>query len=140
MSNMSSLVCALNSLKDVDIAFFIICAVIVVLIIAVYFLIPVFNKKLYQEQRDNLHKREAAFKSNLQNNTQPAEETEVEAEAAAEKEAEVAVKEEAEAVAVEEAEVAVNEETEAAAVEEAKPAAKKKQSKGTKKSKVSKDE
>lgn len=58
---------ALNSLKDVDIAFFIICAVIIVLIVAVYFLIPVFNKKFYEEQRENLHKREAAFKSNLQN-------------------------------------------------------------------------
>lgn len=58
--------CAVNKLKDVDKAFFIICAVIIVLIVAVYFLIPVFNKKFYQEQRENLHKREAAFKSNLQ--------------------------------------------------------------------------
>ena len=66
MSSLWNLVFALNSLKDVDIAFFIICAAIIVLIVAVYFLIPVFNKKLYQEQRDNLHKREAAFKSNLQ--------------------------------------------------------------------------
>lgn len=66
MSGMRSAVCALNKLKDVDIAFFIICAAIVVLIVAVYFLIPVFNKKFYREQRENLHKREAAFKSNLQ--------------------------------------------------------------------------
>ena len=66
MSSMWNVVCALNSLKDVDIAFFIVCAAIIVIIVAVYFLIPVFNKKLYQEQRDNLHKREAAFKSNLQ--------------------------------------------------------------------------
>ena len=66
MSGMRSAVCALNKLKDVDIAFFIICAAIVALIVAVYFLIPVFNKKFYREQRENLHKREAAFKSNLQ--------------------------------------------------------------------------
>lgn len=67
MSSMWSMICALNKLKSVDIGFFIACAVIIVLIVAVYFLIPVFNKKFYQEQRDNLHKREAAFKSNLQN-------------------------------------------------------------------------
>ncbi len=66
MSGIQNLVCALNQLKRVDKAFFIICAVIIVLIVAFYFLIPVFNKKLYQEQRDNLKKREAAFKSNLQ--------------------------------------------------------------------------
>lgn len=53
----------LNGLKRVDIAFFSICGAIVVLIIAVYFLIPVFNKKQYKEQRDNLKKREEAFKS-----------------------------------------------------------------------------
>lgn len=67
----------LNSLSDVDTAFFIICAVIIALIVAVYFLIPVFNKKLYQEQRDNLKKREAAFKSNLQQNSKSAETDEV---------------------------------------------------------------
>lgn len=54
----------LNPLGPVDIGFFVACAVIVVLIIAVYFLIPVFNKKQYQEQRENLKKREEAFKSN----------------------------------------------------------------------------
>ncbi|MDE7295782.1 MAG: hypothetical protein K2N84_00810 [Clostridia bacterium] len=72
MSGIQNLVCALNQLKRVDKAFFIICAVIIVLIVAVYFLIPVFNKKLYKEQRDNLKKREAAFKSNLQG-SQPSE-------------------------------------------------------------------
>lgn len=72
MSGIQNLVCALNQLKRVDKAFFIICAVIIVLIVAFYFLIPVFNKKLYQEQRDNLKKREAAFKSNLQS-SQPSE-------------------------------------------------------------------
>lgn len=54
----------LNQLGPVDIGFFVACAVIVVLIVAVYFLIPVFNKKQYQEQRENLKKREDAFKSN----------------------------------------------------------------------------
>ena len=57
---------ALNPLSGTDTAFFIILAVIVVAIVAIYFLIPVFNKKQYQEQRDNLKKREAAFKANLQ--------------------------------------------------------------------------
>lgn len=56
---------ALNPLNDVDVVFFIVLAVIVALCIAVYFLIPVINKKQYREQRDNLKKREVAFKSNI---------------------------------------------------------------------------
>ena len=47
-----------------DIGFFIACAVIIVAIVGIYFLIPVINKKQYQEQRDNLKKREIAFKAN----------------------------------------------------------------------------
>lgn len=54
----------LNGLKSVDFGFFIGCAVVIGLIIAVYYLIPVFNKKQYAEQRENLRKREAAFNSN----------------------------------------------------------------------------
>ncbi len=54
----------LNGLKSVDIGFFIGCGVVIALIIAVYYLIPVFNKKQYEEQRENLRKREAAFKAN----------------------------------------------------------------------------
>lgn len=54
----------LNKLGSVDIGFFVGCAVAIVLIVGIYFLIPVFNKKQYQEQRDNLKKREDAFKSN----------------------------------------------------------------------------
>ena len=57
---------AWNQIGATDLWFFIICGVIVAAIVAVYFLIPVFNKKQYQEQRDNLKKREAAFKANLQ--------------------------------------------------------------------------
>lgn len=57
---------ALNPIGATDLWFFIICGVIVAVAVAVYFLIPVFNKKQYQEQRDNLHKREAAFKANMQ--------------------------------------------------------------------------
>lgn len=81
MSGIQDLICALNQLKRVDKAFFIICAVIIVLIVAFYFLIPVFNKKLYKEQRENLKKREVAFKSNLQKsqNSQPEEEQEADA-------------------------------------------------------------
>ena len=53
----------LNKLGSVDVGFFVGCAVAIVLIVAIYFLIPVFNKKQYQEQRDNLKKREEAFRS-----------------------------------------------------------------------------
>ena len=56
---------ALNSLSSTDIWFFVLCGVVIALIVGVYFLIPVLNKKQYQEQRDNLRKREAAFKANL---------------------------------------------------------------------------
>lgn len=57
---------ALNSLSSTDIVFFIVLAVIIVICIGVYFLIPVINKKQYRELRENLKKREAAFKSNVQ--------------------------------------------------------------------------
>lgn len=59
----------LNGLKAVDFGFFIGCAVVIGLIIAVYFLIPVFNKKQYAEQRENLKKREAAFNANRRSTT-----------------------------------------------------------------------
>lgn len=55
----------INNLKPVDIVFFIVCIAIVAIGVGIYFLIPVFNKKQYQEQRDNLRKREEAFKSNV---------------------------------------------------------------------------
>ncbi len=56
---------ALNKLGSADIVFFIVLAAIIVLCIGVYFLIPVINKKQYKELRDNLKKRELAFKSNV---------------------------------------------------------------------------
>ena len=62
---MLQLLAELNKLGPVDIGFFVACAVIVVAIVVIYFLIPVFNKKQYQEQRENLKKREVAFKANL---------------------------------------------------------------------------
>lgn len=61
---MLKLLAELNKLGNVDIGFFIACVAIVVLIVVIYFLIPVFNKKQYQEQRENLKKREAAFHAN----------------------------------------------------------------------------
>lgn len=54
----------LNGLKSVDIGFFIACGVAIALIIGIYYLIPVLNKKQYEEQRENLRKREAAFRAN----------------------------------------------------------------------------
>ncbi len=58
---------ALNafSLGNVDIIFFVVLAALIALCIAFYFLIPVFNKKQYREQRENLKKREAAFRTNI---------------------------------------------------------------------------
>ncbi len=53
----------LNALGTVDKTFFLICLGIIVVIVAVYFLIPVFNKSQYEERRNNLRKREAAFKN-----------------------------------------------------------------------------
>lgn len=60
----NALLMSLNQLKKTDIIFFVCCAVAIALAVAVYFLIPVFNKKQYQEQRDNLRNREEAFKAN----------------------------------------------------------------------------
>lgn len=79
---MINLMTFLNKLGPIDIIFFVVCAVIIVAIVGVYFLIPVFKRKQYQEQRDNLKKREEAFKSNLivdptvnnETNTTPIEE------------------------------------------------------------------
>ena len=55
---------ALNSLTTTDLIFFIMLGVILALVVGVYFLIPVINKKQYQEQRENLKKREEAFHAN----------------------------------------------------------------------------
>lgn len=55
----------LNTLKDADVIFFIVCISVICLIIGIYFLIPVFNKKQYKDQRDRLRKREATFRANL---------------------------------------------------------------------------
>lgn len=74
MSNYLSLLGGLNSLGSVDIVFFIICAVLIVAIVGVYFLIPVLNKKQYEEQRENLRKREEAFKVNKKTEDAPVEE------------------------------------------------------------------
>ena len=70
---------ALNSLGAWDIGFFVLCALVIVVIVAIYFLIPVFNKKQYQEQRDNLKKREVAFKANIKEHEADASTTEEQA-------------------------------------------------------------
>lgn len=57
---------ALNPLGSVDIIFFVVIGALIALAVAIYFLIPVFNKKQYKEQRENLKKREASFKANVQ--------------------------------------------------------------------------
>lgn len=75
---MQDLLLFVNKLPPVDIWFFALCGVAIVAIVAVYFLIPVFNKKQYKEQRDNLKKREESFKATR---TATVEETATEAEA-----------------------------------------------------------
>lgn len=61
----------LNALGRVDRTFFIICGVIVVVLVAIYFLMPVINRKQYEQARENLKKREASFKGNLNKNVEP---------------------------------------------------------------------
>ena len=53
------------SLGKVDVIFFVIILVVIAAAIGFYFLIPVLNRKHYQQMRDNLEKRESAFKSNI---------------------------------------------------------------------------
>lgn len=67
---MLNVLSTLNALKSTDIIFFICCIVAVGIAIGVYFLIPVINKKQYQEQRENLRKRENAFKANKKTTVQ----------------------------------------------------------------------
>ena len=54
----------LNSLGKVDRRFFLICGIIIAVIVAVYFLIPVFRREQYETQRENLRERERAFYAN----------------------------------------------------------------------------
>lgn len=54
----------LNSLKGGDIFFFVLCIVIVVAIVGIYFLIPVIKKDQLEEARHALETREKAFKEN----------------------------------------------------------------------------
>lgn len=51
------------SLGKVDLILLIIILVIIAGGVGIYFLIPVINRKQYKQMRDNLAKREAAFKS-----------------------------------------------------------------------------
>jgi len=53
------------SLNKVDIIFFSLILVAILVCVGIYFLIPILNRKQYQQMRENLAKREAAFKSNL---------------------------------------------------------------------------
>ncbi len=55
----------LNTLGTTDIVFLIIALVSIALIVGIYFLIPVINRKQYEQQRENLKMREEVFKENL---------------------------------------------------------------------------
>lgn len=65
----------LEAFRIVDIWFFVICGIAVVLIVAIYFLIPVFKRKQFAEARKNLSRREQLFKQNQK--TEKAEEISV---------------------------------------------------------------
>ena len=54
----------LNQLKGGDIFFFILCGVIILGIVAAYFLIPVIKGEQLEEARESLRAREEAFKKN----------------------------------------------------------------------------
>ena len=65
------------TLGKVDLILLIIILVIIAAGVGIYFLIPVINRKQYQQMRDNLKKREASFKSTaLQQTVAPAKEDE----------------------------------------------------------------
>ncbi|MBP5231068.1 MAG: hypothetical protein ILO68_04995 [Clostridia bacterium] len=53
----------LNSIGKVDLTFLLIVIGAIVLAVAFYFLIPLFRRKQYKEARENLKKREEAFRA-----------------------------------------------------------------------------
>ena len=67
---MLSLLAELNKLAPIDVVFFVLLGVIIALCVGIYFLIPVINHKQYREMRDNLNKREVAFKANQEDKTE----------------------------------------------------------------------
>ncbi|MCR5786859.1 MAG: hypothetical protein K6G28_04090 [Acholeplasmatales bacterium] len=54
----------MNTLKSIDIIFFAIILVIIVASIGIYFLIPVLNKKKYEQARAQLSERERIYFEN----------------------------------------------------------------------------
>lgn len=63
-----------NDLKQTDIIFFVICVLVVVLSVSLYFLMPLFKHKEYEERRKNLRQREEAFYASKRASLQSAEE------------------------------------------------------------------
>ena len=53
----------LFSLGKVDTIFLFVIIGVILVGVGIYFLIPILNRKQYQQMRENLAKREAAFKS-----------------------------------------------------------------------------
>ena len=54
----------MNDLKTVDAVFFILIIAIIALSVVVYFLLPVFNKKKYEQARAQLSEREKNYDEN----------------------------------------------------------------------------
>lgn len=69
------LVIKLNSLKQADIIFFVICVLVVVVSVSLYFLMPVFKHKQYEERRKSLRQREEAFYASKRASLHSAEES-----------------------------------------------------------------
>ena len=63
----------MHGLKGVDVTFFIVAAIALALLVALYFLIPLLNAKQARIQRENLRKREIEFNANLQKNKEARE-------------------------------------------------------------------
>lgn len=63
MENMFRPLPLLNQIGKVDLTFLLIVIGAIVLAVAFYFMIPLFRRKQYKEARENLRKREEAFKA-----------------------------------------------------------------------------
>ena len=66
----------LNRLGKVDLIFFISVGVALLIAVLVYFLYPLIFAKKFKQQREDLRRREAAFKANRESSEAPAVEEE----------------------------------------------------------------
>lgn len=60
----------LKTVKTVDIVFFVLIGVAILICVGIYFLMPIIKRREYREQREALAKREETFKANLAANSE----------------------------------------------------------------------